>query len=52
MLSGPLSDHSDTLLRREIGRVFGSGTACELQPVTHIPKLSSGKRRVTVGMGA
>ena len=52
VLTGPLSDRSDTLLRREIGRVFGSGTACELQPVTHIPRLCSGKRRVTVGMGA
>ena len=52
VLSGPLSDRSETLLRREIGSVFGSGTACELQPVTHLPKLSSGTRRVTVGMGA
>jgi hypothetical protein len=52
VLTGPLSDRSETLLRREIGSVFGSGTTCELQPVTHLPKLSSGKRRVTVGMGA
>jgi phenylacetate-CoA ligase len=51
VLAEPLSDRSETLLRREIERVFGSGTAYEVQPVTHIPSLSSGKRRVTVGMG-
>jgi phenylacetate-CoA ligase len=51
VLTGPLSDRSETLLRREIGRVFGPGTVYELQPVTQIPGLSSGKRRITVGMG-
>ena len=40
------------LLDREIGKVFGSDTVYEIQPVTQIPPLSSGKRRVTVGMGA
>jgi phenylacetate-CoA ligase len=52
VLTRPLSERSEGLLRREIGKVFGPGTVCELQPVPHIPALSSGKRRVTVGMGA
>lgn len=52
VLTRPLSERSERLLRREIGKVFGPGTVYELQPVTHIPALSSGKRRVTVGMGA
>jgi phenylacetate-CoA ligase len=52
VLSRPLSERSETLLRREIGKVFGLGTAYELQPVSHIPGLGSGKRRVTVGMSA
>ena len=50
VLTQPLSERSEGLLRREIGKVFGSGTVFELQPVAHIPSLSSGKRRVTVGM--
>jgi phenylacetate-CoA ligase len=50
VVTGPLSDLSETLLRREIGKVFGSGTVYELQTVTHIPSLRSGKRRITVGM--
>jgi phenylacetate-CoA ligase len=52
VLTRPLTERSEGLLRREIGKVFGSGTVYELQPVTHIPALSSGKRRITVGMGA
>jgi len=51
VLNGPLSDHSEALLRREIEKVMGSGTVCEVQPVTHLPNSSSGKRRITVGMG-
>jgi phenylacetate-CoA ligase len=47
----PLSQRSETLLDTEIAKAFGQGTVCELQPVAHIPKLSSGKRRVTIGMG-
>ena len=50
VLTSPLSDRSSALLRREIGKVFGSGTVYELQPVVDIPALSSGKRRVTVGL--
>jgi phenylacetate-CoA ligase len=52
VLTRPLSERSERLLRREINNVFGPGTVCELQPVPHIPGLNSGKRRVTVGMGA
>lgn len=52
VLSRPLSHGSDSLLRGEIAKVFGLGTACELRSVTEIPRLSSGKRRLTVGMGA
>jgi hypothetical protein len=51
VLTGPLSDRSARMLRDEIGKVFGSGTVYEVQPVTHLPNLSSGKRRITVGMG-
>lgn len=52
VLTRPLSEDSASLLGREIGKVFGSGTVYELQPVTHIPPLRSGKRRTTVGMVA
>jgi phenylacetate-CoA ligase len=52
VLNGPVSESSATLLRREIQRVFGSTTVCTLLGVSHIPPLSSGKRRITVGMGA
>ncbi len=50
VLAEPLSERSATLLRHEIRRVFGPGAVVELKPVTHIPRLSSGKRRITVGM--
>lgn len=50
VLTGPLSESSENLMRGEVAKVFGPRTVCELQPVTHIPALSSGKRRVTVGM--
>lgn len=51
VLKRPLSEDSENLLRQEVARAFGPGTHCELQPVSHIPALSSGKRRVTVGLG-
>ena len=50
VLTRPLSTHSQALLHREIGAIFGPGTACEIQPVERIPPLKSGKRRVTVGL--
>jgi len=52
VLTRPLSDASQSLLRREVEKVFGSGTACVLQPVADIPRLNSGKRRITVGMSS
>jgi phenylacetate-CoA ligase len=52
VLKTPLSERSQALVRQEIERVLGPATVCELQPVSHIPPLSSGKRRVTIGMGA
>jgi phenylacetate-CoA ligase len=52
VLTGPLSERSATLLRHEITRVFGSRTVYEVRPVTQIPNLRSGKRRITVGIGA
>jgi phenylacetate-CoA ligase len=51
VLTAPLSEPSAALLRREVGRVFGAYTTCEVRPVTRIPSLPSGKRRVIVGLG-
>jgi phenylacetate-CoA ligase len=51
VLTQPLSDRSESLLEREIGKVFGTGMHYELQPVSQLGSLSSGKRRITVGMG-
>ncbi|MBZ5595231.1 MAG: phenylacetate--CoA ligase family protein [Acidobacteriia bacterium] len=45
-----LSSHSRELLDREIGKVFGGATRCDIQPVEEIPALPSGKRRITIGM--
>ena len=50
VLRAPLSEASRSLLRSEIVRVFGSGTTCEVRPVDQVPRLQSGKRRVTVGI--
>ena len=50
VLNAPLSDRSQRLLDHEIGKVFGSATNWEIRSVTHLPKLASGKRRVTVGL--
>lgn len=52
VLNEPLSERSAALLRHEIGKVFGTATRWEVQPVSEIPTLRSGKRRVTVGLGA
>lgn len=52
VLNKPLSEQSAALLRDEIVKVFGTATRWEVQPVTEIPPLRSGKRRVTVGLGA
>ena len=50
VLSAPLSDRSQGLLDHEIRKVFGSATRWEIRQVPHLPKLASGKRRVTVGL--
>jgi phenylacetate-CoA ligase len=52
VLSGELSERSQALLKFEIGRIFGDSTSVVIQPVDAIPKLASGKRRVTIGLGA
>lgn len=52
VLSQALSARSEALLRREIGKVFGAATRWEIRPVAEIPALSSGKRRVTVGLAS
>jgi phenylacetate-CoA ligase len=51
VLTRPLSPRSERILSGEIRKVFGSSTVYELLPVAEIPALSSGKRRITVGMG-
>jgi phenylacetate-CoA ligase len=51
VLNKPLSERSAALLRDEIGKVFGAATRWEVEPVSEIPSLRSGKRRVTVGLG-
>jgi phenylacetate-CoA ligase len=52
VLSSPLSEKSESLLQHEVRRVFGASTICELRPVREVPKLTSGKRRITVGLRA
>jgi len=52
VLRSPLSERSQLLLRREVDKVFGSTTVCEVRPVSQVPRLKSGKRRITVGMTA
>jgi phenylacetate-CoA ligase len=52
VLTRPLSERSQWLLRQEIGKVFGAQTVYQIEPVAHIPQLASGKRRVTVAMSA
>jgi phenylacetate-coenzyme A ligase PaaK-like adenylate-forming protein len=51
VLSHPLSENSELLLRREFAKVFPSGTRVTIQPVNAIPRLGSGKRRLTIGIG-
>lgn len=49
---GELSDRSRSLLAAEIAKVFGSSTEIRIERVDAIPLLPSGKRRVTIGLGA
>ncbi len=50
VLGEPLQSTSRRLLQHEIARVFGPGMKWEVKPVSSIPALPSGKRRVTVGL--
>jgi phenylacetate-CoA ligase len=52
VLERPLSERSEALLRHEIAKVLGPAIRWELETVAEIPRLRSGKRRVTVGLGA
>jgi len=52
VMTRELSGQSRDLLDREISKVFGRATRCEIQPVKEIPALRSGKRRITVGMAS
>jgi phenylacetate-CoA ligase len=51
VLSCPLSDGSKTLIHREIEKVFGSDIRIPIRPVDNIPRLPSGKRIITAGLG-
>jgi phenylacetate-CoA ligase len=50
VLSAPMSEKSRMLLDSEIRKVAGPGLKIEVVPVQSIPRLASGKRRVTVGL--
>jgi phenylacetate-CoA ligase len=50
VLSASLSETSRQLLENEVGKVFGASTRVDLTRVDEIPKLASGKRRVTIGL--
>jgi phenylacetate-CoA ligase len=51
VLSAELSERSRSLLQFEVGRIFGDSASVIIQPVDAIPRLASGKRRVTIGLG-
>jgi phenylacetate-CoA ligase len=50
ILAAPLSPRSNGILESEVQKTFGNVTRVELQPVESIPRLPSGKRRVTIGL--
>jgi len=52
VLTHELSSKSRELLHREISRVLGGDTQWEVEAVSNIPALPSGKRLVTIGMPA
>jgi phenylacetate-CoA ligase len=51
VLSRPISEKSQALLKSEVVKVFGDDTCLEIRKVPSIPLRSSGKRRVTIGLG-
>jgi phenylacetate-CoA ligase len=50
VLQSSLSDRSQGLLQREMTKVFAGNMRWEVRPVAEIPRLASGKRRITVGL--
>jgi phenylacetate-CoA ligase len=50
VLTGPLTEGSERLLRQEVKKVFTPATRVTIKPVQAIPQLPSGKRRVSVGL--
>lgn len=52
VLNAEISTGSRELLEKEVQKVIGAGTVVRLERVDSIPRMSSGKRRVTVGIGA
>jgi phenylacetate-CoA ligase len=50
VLSHPLSESSQTLLRDETAKVFGNDVRITVKPVETIPRRASGKRSVTTGL--
>lgn len=52
VLSSPLSAASREIIDSEIRKAFGPETRLEVEQVATIEPLASGKRRVTIGMGA
>jgi phenylacetate-CoA ligase len=50
VLNSQMLDSSQRLIQQEIARVFGSDVRVVVNPVAAIPRLPSGKRRVTVGL--
>jgi len=50
VLARPFSENSEKLLRQEMARVFTPRTRVTINPVKAIPKLPSGKRRLTIGL--
>jgi phenylacetate-CoA ligase len=51
VLSRPLSDSSQTLLRHETAKVFGNDIRITVKHIEAISRLPSGKRSVAVGLG-
>jgi phenylacetate-CoA ligase len=50
ILDGPLSATHQTTMQSELKKVFGEGLRIDFERVDEIPRLASGKRRVTIGM--
>jgi phenylacetate-CoA ligase len=50
VLSQPLSIKSSSFLEAEVSKVFGPQMKCECREVESIPRLTSGKQRVTIGL--